>query len=71
MDLALGALFLAPGLAIGSFLNVLAARMPRYMVPRYLDVVDELPRNATTLRLQKFLLRERGVTATTWDRESS
>src|SRR5205809_4502172 len=28
MDLALGALFLAPGLAIGSFLNVLAARMP-------------------------------------------
>jgi leader peptidase (prepilin peptidase)/N-methyltransferase len=28
MDFALGALFLAPGLAIGSFLNVVAARLP-------------------------------------------
>ena len=47
----------------------LAERMPKYMTPRYIDVVDELPRNATTLRLQKFVLRDRGVTATTWDRE--
>ena len=42
--------------------------MPGYMVPRYVDVVDEIPRNATTLRVQKFVLRDRGVTPTTWDR---
>ena len=46
----------------------LAARMPRYMAPRYIDLVAELPRNTTSLRVQKFVLRERGVTATTWDR---
>jgi len=28
MDVAVAAFFLAPGLAIGSFLNVLAARLP-------------------------------------------
>ena len=48
----------------------LAARMPHYMVPRYIDVVAELPRNTTSLRVQKFVLRDRGVTPTTWDRNS-
>lgn len=52
--------------ALGAFL---ADRMPRYMAPRYIDVVDALPRNGTTMRLQKFVLRDRGVTATTWDRD--
>lgn len=46
----------------------LAARMPRYMVPRYIDIVADLPRNTTSLRVQKFALRERGITPTTWDR---
>ena len=54
--------------ALGAFL---AERMPKYMAPRYIDVVDALPRNATTLRLQKFVLRDRGVTPTTWDREGA
>ncbi|MDI2129878.1 AMP-binding protein [Yinghuangia seranimata] len=48
----------------------LAAEMPRYMLPRYIEVVTELPRNTTSLRVQKHLLRERGVTAATWDREA-
>jgi len=39
-------------------------------VPRYIDVVAELPRNTTSLRVQKFVLRDRGVTPTTWDRNS-
>jgi crotonobetaine/carnitine-CoA ligase len=42
--------------------------MPAYMVPRYVDVVAELPRNTTSLRVQKVVLRERGVTPTSWDR---
>lgn len=47
----------------------LAERMPAYMLPRYVDVVAELPRNTTSLRVQKHVLRTRGVTAETWDRE--
>jgi crotonobetaine/carnitine-CoA ligase len=49
----------------------LEPRMPRFMLPRYLDVVDEIPRNSTSLRVQKHVLRDRGVTATTWDREAT
>ena len=44
-----------------------AAGMARHMVPRYVDVVDALPRTATE-KVEKFRLTERGVTATTWDR---
>ncbi|MGR6999109.1 hypothetical protein ACU686_14770 [Yinghuangia aomiensis] len=29
------------------------------------------PRNTTSLRLQKHVLRDRGVTAATWDREQT
>jgi crotonobetaine/carnitine-CoA ligase len=41
---------------------------PYFFVPRYVEVVSELPRTPT-LRVQKFKLRERGVTPETWDRE--
>ena len=50
---------------LGKFL---ADRMPKYMTPRYIEVVDELPRNTTSLRVQKFVLRQRGITPATWDR---
>ena len=43
-------------------------RMARHMVPRYLDVVGELPRTPTE-KVRKDALRERGITPTTWDRE--
>ena len=45
-----------------------AERMPRFAVPRYIEIVDDLPRNAVG-RVLKYVLRERGVTAHTWDRE--
>jgi crotonobetaine/carnitine-CoA ligase len=41
-------------------------KLPYFAVPRYVEVVPELPRNAT-LRVMKHLLRARGVTAETWD----
>jgi carnitine-CoA ligase len=45
--------------------------MPRYMVPRYVEVVDgDLPRNETSMRVRKSVLRERGLSARSWDRES-
>ena len=46
------------------------ARLPYFAVPRYLDMVDELPRTENG-KVQKFRLRERGVTATTWDRQGT
>src|SRR5207247_9940660 len=44
-------------------------RLPYFGTPRYVEVVTELPKTAT-LRVQKHLLRERGVTEETWDFES-
>ena len=43
-------------------------KLPYFAVPRYVEIVPELPRNAT-LRVMKHLLRARGVTAETWDFE--
>jgi crotonobetaine/carnitine-CoA ligase len=48
----------------------LDARLPRFMVPRYVEVARELPKTPTG-KIQKFPLRERGVTGATWDREAS
>jgi carnitine-CoA ligase len=44
------------------------ARLPRFAVPRFVDIVTELPKTAVG-RVEKFRLRARGVTGTTWDRE--
>ena len=43
-------------------------RMPKFMVPRYVEVVDALPKTPT-LRIRKVELRKIGITQTTWDRE--
>lgn len=40
--------------------------LPYFAIPRYVEVLGELPRNAT-LRVMKHLLRARGVTEGTWD----
>ena len=45
-----------------------AENMAYFMVPRYVDVVDEIPRTGT-LRVTKGDMKKRGVTARTWDRE--
>jgi crotonobetaine/carnitine-CoA ligase len=39
---------------------------PYFFVPRYIEFVDELPHTPTG-RVQKFKLRERGLTPATWD----
>lgn len=43
--------------------------LPYYAVPRYVEIVDSLPRNAVG-RVMKHLLRERGITETAWDFEA-
>lgn len=40
--------------------------MPRYMVPRYVEVVDHLPKTSTG-KVNKVALKESWWTATTWD----
>jgi carnitine-CoA ligase len=52
-------------------LAFLEPRMPRFMVPRYVEVVDDLPRTEASMRVRKHELRSRGVSGETWDRESS
>ncbi|MBV8930079.1 MAG: AMP-binding protein [Mycobacteriaceae bacterium] len=51
-----------------ALLDFCSARMPYFCVPRYLEVLDELPKNVVG-RVRKDLLRSRGVRAGTWDRE--
>jgi carnitine-CoA ligase len=46
-----------------------AARLPYFAVPRFVDIVTDLPRTENG-KIQKFKLRERGRTPTTWDREA-
>ncbi|MCX7231034.1 MAG: ATP-dependent acyl-CoA ligase [Burkholderiales bacterium] len=45
-------------------------RLPHFAVPRYLDVVDDLPRTENG-KVRKVVLRERGVGPSTWDREAA
>jgi len=47
----------------------LEKRMPRFMVPRYIEIIDSLPKTQATLRVVKADLRKRGVGPNTWDRE--
>jgi crotonobetaine/carnitine-CoA ligase len=43
------------------------ARMPYFMVPRYVEAIAALPQTPSE-KIQKKALRDRGVTAQTWDR---
>jgi crotonobetaine/carnitine-CoA ligase len=45
-------------------------KMAYFMIPRYIRVLPQLPKTPT-LRIQKNVLRDEGVTADTWDRENA
>lgn len=45
-----------------------AENMAYFMVPRFVDIVEEIPRT-DTLRIIKTALKKQGVTEKTWDRE--
>lgn len=55
-------------LDLGDLIRFCAENMAYFMVPRYVDVVDDIPRTGT-LRVQKSDMKKRGVTERTWDRE--
>ena len=52
-----------------SLLRYCVEVMPYFMVPRYIEFCDELPRTALT-KVRKVELRAAGVTDTTWDCEA-
>ena len=51
------------------FLDWCVPRMPRHMVPRYLEFVDELDKTASG-EIRKQAIRDAGVSSETWDREA-
>ncbi|WFU41521.1 AMP-binding protein [Bradyrhizobium sp. CB82] len=54
----------------GELSRHLATELPHYMVPRYLEAVDALPRTPTN-KVKKSELRDRGINGNTWDRKSA
>jgi crotonobetaine/carnitine-CoA ligase len=47
-----------------------APRLPYFAVPRFIEFVDELPATESG-KVQKYKLRERGISPRTWDREAA
>jgi crotonobetaine/carnitine-CoA ligase len=43
-------------------------RLPKFMVPRYIEFMEALPKSASE-KIQKIALKKRGVTPNTWDRQ--
>jgi crotonobetaine/carnitine-CoA ligase len=52
-----------------AFLAWAGDHLPRYMIPRYIEVLDEFPRTPTQ-RVEKYRLRELALSPTTWDAEA-
>lgn len=64
---------LQPGASLepAELIGFLIPRMPRFMIPRYVEVVDALPKTEATLRTRKMSLRPGALNSRTWDREQA
>ena len=64
------AVVLQPGAEFdeAQLIEFLVPRMPRFAIPRYVEIWDALPKTEATARIQKSKIRESGVSAATWDR---
>jgi crotonobetaine/carnitine-CoA ligase len=71
-DEVMAAVVVEPGASLDpvELVRFCETRMPHFAVPRYLDVVADLPRTENG-KVRKVVLRERGVTGSTWDREAA
>ena len=71
-DEVMAALVYKPGCALApeALLDFCQPRMPYFAVPRYLRVLDDLPRTENG-KVRKFRLRDDGITADTWDRDAA
>ncbi len=61
-----------PGQSIdpAELIAFLEPRMSYFMIPRYIRILDDLPKTATA-KVQKAELRAEGITADTWDRDKA
>jgi carnitine-CoA ligase len=59
----------APGVSLdpGALVSEAQARLPKYAVPRYVEIVSALPKTETN-KVRKNVLRESPFTPATWDR---
>jgi len=64
------AIVLRPGWKItaAEIVSWYESRLPKFMIPRYIEFMEELPKSASE-KVQKIALKERGLTPETWDRE--
>ena len=63
---------LRPGesLSPAALVEFLIPRMPHYMVPRFVEIVDSLPKTGT-FKIRKNELRAMGNSSATWDRAAA
>lgn len=68
-DEVMAALVLRPGAALDpdGVIEFCATRLPKFALPRYIDIRSDLPRTENG-KVQKFRLRAEGVTPTSWER---
>ena len=52
-------------------IEFLAPRMPRFAIPRFVEIWEELPKTEATARIQKAKIRDAGVSESTWDRHAA
>jgi carnitine-CoA ligase len=71
-DEVMVAIVLQPGATLepGELMQYCEARMAYFMIPRYVRVVQALPKTGTE-RTMKYQLKATGVTTDTWDREAA
>ena len=71
-DEVMAAVILHPGqqLTESELIAFCEPRLSYFAVPRYLEFMNELP-STESGKVQKYKLRERGVTERTWDREAA
>ena len=70
-DEVMAAVIAAAGAAIdeAGLIEFCRPRLPYFAIPRFIEVMRELPTTENG-KVQKFALRERGVTVATWDRDA-
>ncbi len=61
----------APGETIDpvDLIEFLRPRVAHFMIPRFIRILDDLPKTPTA-KVRKTVLREEGITPDTWDREA-
>jgi len=71
-DEVMAAIVRQPGSALDevTIVRFCESRMPYFAVPRFLEFVDVLPTTENG-KIQKYKLRERGITDRTWDRDAA